>query len=265
MRGSMLLVTLLLVLVAAGAAPGGLIYTEAIVKGQADSGNKPHSEASSYSDSVLRQAAAEVGESYAGGMSQLDWDWYSGSEEPTAESRSVCPLLFEVKAEAGISFDWHVDGELQLTLCDYQGMTGSGVVATVRYDLEIYDDTSGGAANASKSLSESRECYRRTQWVHETGTYDFNGKTFPPGTLIEVTLDLWTSAHGGTGSYGGYGGSYYSEGWGEYSQALSDLFGDYGGVTVDTLVNLRLIPEPATLVLLGLAGAVVGLGHRLKR
>ena len=271
MKAISLLAAVCLVLSAACPVVADMIYTSATVDGQNDSGNKPLSQATHDYGDVTGAAYAAVEGFSLSGMSALNWDSFDYGRPGSASTQSRQTLQFEVlSAGQPISFDWHIDGLLQMVLDDPQGLSAGPVTLTAAYGLQIYDGTSGDLEIASYWFTrDASGTY--TQPVSNAGTYDFDGTTYEAGTLIDVTLDLGTSvssySHYYPGYYYYYPGYYYYGldyyyGWGSGSYTSSCFYPDAS--TVDTFVNLRLIPEPAMLILLGVAGVAIAIGRRVK-
>ena len=223
------------------------VYTEADVYwgGYTDSGFKPYSYAEHATSALEMSATAEAGYNWAKGISQIDIIADAEYNTGRAFSLSQFTTTFEVISDGLVSFDYLLDGQMEIFL---QNQLSSTISYWTRYNLSISDSVSDDSVDISETMTEY-DAGTYVLPVDLTDTYLFGGTSYSAGTLIDVTLELQTYANAGYG----YGtGSFVKS---DFSNTLS----------VDNLVNLHAVPEPCTLGLFGVGLIIVGCRRSLRK
>lgn len=244
-----------LILMAVGTTHATLVYTEAYANDadipDHDYGDKPYSEASEwYYDQVHYIGIAEVQGNSLKGLSYAEVvkdDNYGITGDAFTISRTTIPL--RVLSDGPISFDWFLTGELKVVLVgpDYWGFNPQ---YDSSYALSIVDSASSDSASSSDILTITEEDGVGSYIVPVDllEIYDFGGSSFSAESIIDVTLELQTSIDAGYG----------------YFDAGTVISSDFSNsLTFDNLVNLEVVPEPTSFILLLLGG--IGLRQLRRR
>jgi len=257
--------TVCLILLVAGSAQA--VYTEAIAwngssSNDSDSGNKPYSEASYWSQSYLGGGVylddvhylgiAEVLGGSLKGLSKVEIVDDSGSPDidGTASTISRVTIPVRVLSDGAISFDWFLTGELKIVLEDSSGYWENNAQYDSSYAISVLDNVSSDSASSSDILTITKldGVGSYITPVDLVETYDFGKDNYSAGTIIDVTLELQTSVDAGY--------SYFDAG-----TVISSDFSN--SLTIGNLNNLSAVPEPASIALLLLGG--IGLRKHISK
>lgn len=211
----------------AASAKAEVIYTEANADASADWGNKSSSFASSTHLYESTAATANTGLASVLGSSDMSWSGTDGLASTSASTVSRKTFTFRVRSDGYIAFDAHADGQMSVSLHSRSLSPGAVAVSYTGNISGAYGDLFSG----SMSRLPAYEC-DDTTLVDITQPYNFGGGSFSAGSLVEATLELYTSAQSGGG-------------WGYGSYALSTI-----ELGAENFTNLDLVPEPTSFSLL---------------
>ena len=177
MKTASFFLTVCLVLMAAGTVHAA-VYTEANAYwGNAtDSGFKPYSSVDYTSSYFQMSATAEADNNWLKGISQADVI-AEATNEGNAETISRFTTTFEVISDGLVSFDYLLDGEMEI----YLHSPGTSTIPfTAYYALSVSDSISSDSVNVSDTLFEY-EVGTYVLPVDLIDTYQFGGTSYEAG------------------------------------------------------------------------------------